>query len=107
MSRMTTSCASFSWARPAIRLACSSGVSVSSVPSCSTKESLAWVSVETQRLDQVGDGRRNEPVDRLAACHAVANLARRDRNRLDLEQLDALGLREPAKDFVERLARIP
>ena len=51
---------------------------------------LLAVSVEPKGLDQLGHGRWYEPVDRLAAADAVTDLARRDRHRLDLEQLDAL-----------------
>ena len=34
------------------------------------------ISVEPEGLDQLGHGRRHEPIDRLAAAHAVTDLAR-------------------------------
>src|SRR6266550_7497338 len=107
MSRMTTSCASFSWARLAMRRACSRDVSVASAPfglrpKCSP---VLAISVEPEGLDQLGHGRRYDPVDRLASADAVTDLARRDRHRLDLEQLDAIRPRQLLQDRVQSLAR--
>src|SRR5712691_9069952 len=96
MSRMTTSCASLSWAMPAMRRACSSGA---------RERMLA--AVEAEHLDQLGHCRRNEPLDRLAARNAVADLTRRDRQRLDLEEQHSLRLLQPLEHAVESLARIP
>src|SRR6266545_27110 len=80
MSRMTTSLASLSWARPAIRRACSSGVS---------------------RSDLRVDGRGHEPVDRLAPSNALPDLLRGDGHRLDLEEEDPLGAGKAGEDVVE------
>src|SRR2546423_13048238 len=96
MSRMTTSCASFSCARPAMRRACSSDVSVASNPSRTAKCSrLLRLSIEPERLDQLRHGRRNEAVDRLAPRDAPADVARGDRQGLPLEELRAPPPREP------------
>src|SRR6266536_3190170 len=109
MSRITTSCASFSWARPAMRRACSIDVSVSSDPlGCgrSVATSLG-VAIEAERLDHLGDGRGNGSVDRLGTRNALADVARRDRQRLDLEELDTIGPRELGENRVEAVTRIP
>src|ERR671937_682387 len=68
MSRITISSASFSWARPAMRRACSSGVRVGSGP-CASRRSLATGcrrSVQAKLVDHARDGRWDELVDRLA-----------------------------------------
>src|SRR5919201_94948 len=95
MSRMTTSCANLSWAMPAMRRACSSGVRAGML-----------AAVEAVSLDQLGDGRRDESLDRLTARDAVTDVARSDRKRLDLEEQDVLRTLELGKDLVEALARI-
>src|SRR6059058_2595548 len=82
MSTMSTSCASLSWASAAMRRACSSGVRVASSP--------LWVAfsvaaVEAVILDRAGDGRWDEPFQRLAAGDPLPHLARRDRRRGELE----------------------
>src|SRR6266540_1109988 len=108
MSRITTSCASFSWARPAMRRACSSDVSVASDPfrgARSVAGSLV-VEVEPERMNQLCDRRRDESVDRLSRGNPVANLARGDRQRLDLEQLDAVGPGELRQHRVEAIVGI-
>src|SRR5512138_1444481 len=99
MSRMTTSCASLFWASPAMRRACSSDVSVASGLSGSGGSVAAGL-VEAERLDQLGDGGGNEIADRLATRRTVADLARGDRHRLDLEQLDPVGLVEPRQNGI-------
>lgn len=43
-------------------------------------------------LDRLGDGRRDEAVDRLAARDPLAHLARRDRRRRELERQHALAV---------------
>src|SRR6266702_3168372 len=95
MSRMTTTCASLSWAMPAMRRACSSDV-----------RGGMLAAVEAEFLDQVGDRRRHQAVDRFAARNAAADVTRSDRQRLDLEEQDALGTLQPLEDGVEPLARI-
>src|SRR5437870_2317881 len=104
MSRMTTSLASFSWARPAMRRACSSGVSRSDLRVGLNVLSLA--AVEAAAGDFGCHRRRHEPVDRLPAGDPLPDLARGDGNRLDLEEEDALGLRQPGEYALERLAGI-
>src|SRR5437660_550562 len=96
MSRMTTSRASLSWAMPAMRRACSSGVRAGML-----------ATVEAELCDQHGNRRRDEVVDRLAASNALADVARRDVERLDLEEQHALGLRQLVEHRVETLARVP
>src|ERR687886_892480 len=95
MSRMTTSCASLSWAMPAIRRACSSGVRAGML-----------AAVEAESLDELLDRGRNEALDRLASRDAVADLARRDRKRFDLEEQHAFRPAQPFEHAVESLARI-
>src|SRR5438128_802061 len=91
MSRMTTSSASFSWARAAMRRACSSEVRVPSSPFGRAGVYPRSADVQPPRLDQARDRGRDELVDRLAGGHAGANLAGCVRERLDLEALDAVG----------------
>src|SRR6266516_3469203 len=101
MSRMTTSCASFSWARPAIRRACSSDVK-------GANRSLAGalaVSVQAPRLDQLGDAGRNDVLDRLSAAHPIPEVLRRDRQRFDLEELHAFGMHQPLENMFEPVMR--
>src|SRR6185503_11253042 len=93
MSRMTTSSASFSPARAAIRCASSSEVRGSlcrSVATISVYRRAA--SIQAELIDQLLDGGRDEAVDRLAGCDAAADLARRHGDGRDLEELDAVGL---------------
>src|SRR5919197_1451077 len=103
MSRITTSCASLSWAMPAMRRACSSGVSGSSVPFCSAR---SVASVQPLLRDQLCHCGRHETADILPARDALADVARRDRERLDLEEEHALGPRQLFEDVVEPLAWI-
>ena len=108
MSRMVTSVASLSWARPAMRCACSSGVSGSPAPGRRTSRvarGSTTVAVEPKLLDQTGDGRRDQAVDRLAAGDAGAQVAGRDRDRLELEERDAVGAGEPGAHLVEPVVR--
>src|SRR5690348_10778818 len=81
MSRMRTSCASFSWARPAIRRACSIGVSGSSGPF----PIATSVAVQAALLDFPGDRAGNQSADSLAARDTLTHLARRDVRRFELE----------------------
>src|SRR6478609_1190035 len=57
-------------------------------------------------MDQRRHVRWHEPVDRLAASDAVADLPRRDGHGLDVEELDPRRAGEPAENLVEPLARI-
>src|SRR5437763_3018482 len=98
---MTTSCASFSWARPAMRRAGSSDVKT-----CAKCSRASQASIEPERLDQLRNRVRNQVVDQLAARDALANFARRDRQRLDLEELDALRTRELRQHRIEAVARV-
>src|SRR6266508_4022659 len=85
MSRMTTSRASFSWATLAMRRACSSGVSRSGLLSgCRLS-----VAVQAPVLDLAGDRLGNQSVERLASAGALAQVARRNRRRVDLEEANA------------------
>src|ERR671911_2035200 len=87
---MTTSSASFSWARLAIRRACSRDVSRNGSFRVSPAPSLARrPAVQTSAFDLPRYRRRNELVDGLAAGDALAELARGDRMLIDLEDLDA------------------
>src|SRR5713101_7539958 len=106
MSRITTSWASLSCARLAMRRACSRDVSVASAPFRYDSQSLA-VPIEPESRDQLGDGRRHEPVDRFSTADAVPDLLRRDRHRLDLEELDAVRARKSLQDRVQTLRRKP
>ena len=74
---MTTSRASFSWARPAMRRACSSEVSAVRFPAGSP-ESLE-VPIEPEPRDLLSHRGRDEIVDRLALRYARADLRRADR----------------------------
>src|SRR2546425_11202579 len=106
MSRMTTSCASFSWARPAMRRACSRDVSVASDPFGLGRSVARAVPVEPKGLDQLRDGWRHQAVDRLAAGDVIANVTGRDRHGLDLEELDPLGTGESLQYRLEPVARV-
>src|SRR6185436_8176211 len=86
---MRTSCASLSWARPAIRRACSSGVRVSSSPLAVV---VSVAAVEAVLLDRACNSRRDEPVQRLAACDPLAHLGRGDGRRGELEGQDAVAV---------------
>src|SRR3954447_5531543 len=99
MSRMRTSWASFSWARPAIRRACSSGVRVSSSP---LRVAISVAAVEAVLFDRAGDSRGDKLVDRFAARDPPAHLARRDRRRGELEGQDAIAV---ALEVGRRVAR--
>src|SRR5581483_5288507 len=105
MSRMTTSRASLSWARPAMRRACSSDVSRFRLLD-GTNPSLAIASVEPTTRDLGRDRRGNEPVDRLATRDASPDLARGHVERLDLEELDAVCAIQTREHAVQPLARI-
>ena len=87
MSRITTSSASLSWAMPAIRRACSSE---SNCPSAYPERR----GVQPASFDLRPDGFGDEVVDRRARRNQPSNVARRDRNRLDVEELDPV---RPAK----------
>src|SRR5215212_856509 len=89
MSRMRTSCASFSWARPAIRRACSSGVRVVSGPLGFT---ISVAAVEAALVERGRDRWWHEAFDRFSPRQAVANLARRDGRRGQLEREHAIAV---------------
>jgi hypothetical protein len=93
MSRITTSSASFSRARAAMRRACSREVRV-----CRVLGSLFFLqcipgsrTVKTALLDESRDGGRNQPVERLFRGDTRPGIRRGGRIRLDLEEEDALG----------------
>src|SRR5262245_18667412 len=90
MSRMTTSRASLSWAMPAMRRACSSGV-----------RARMLATVQAELRDQLGDARRHQIVDRLTAREALPHLARRDGERLDLEEEHTFRVFELGQDAAE------
>src|SRR5918911_4704303 len=103
MSRMSTSLASFSWARSAIRRACSRDFRSVCAP--------RWLEirvspVEAGDFDFPRDGLRNQARDRLRCDDAASDLARGDVERRDLEELDAVRLLELGEDVLERLARV-
>src|SRR5215831_13423963 len=104
MSRITTSRASFSWARPAMRRACSSDVSRFRLLRW-IQASLTVAPVEPKRRDLGRDSGRNEPVDRLAARDPLANVARRHVQRLDLEEGHTVWTLERGEHAVEALLR--
>src|ERR671926_1508073 len=89
MSRMRTSRASFSWARPAMRRACSSGVRVSSGPS-GFRPSVAAVKAEPG--DLCGDAGRHQRVDGLPPGNSFPDLAGRHVRRVELEREDAVAV---------------
>src|SRR6187431_299761 len=106
MSRMVTSVASLSWARPAMRCACSSGVSGSPAPGRrASRFEGTTVAIEPNLLDHACDGRRDEAVDRLAAGDARSQVAGGDRDRLELEEGDAIGVLEARADVLEPVVR--
>src|SRR2546427_11184353 len=106
MSRMTTSSASFSRARAAMRRACSRDVSVESDPwrvgpaQCSPGSRT----VKTPFLEEACDRGRDEAVERLAGGRPGADVARGLRLRLDLEEEDALRVAQPRQHGVQPLA---
>src|SRR6059058_1176409 len=88
MSRMRTSCASFSWARPAIRRACSIGVRGSSDPFLLATS----VAVEVAPLDFPEDSFRNQSGDSLALRDSFAHVAGGDVGRVELEAENAVAV---------------
>src|SRR6266566_2907964 len=102
MSSITTSSASFSRARAAIRRACSREVRVCSCPWIAFSQCIpdSWT-VKPAGLDELCDARRNEPVERISHGRAGPDAGRRGRIRLDLEEQDALGPGERLDDGVE------
>src|SRR5262245_56840478 len=94
MSRITTPSASLSWAIPAIRRACSRELNCGSAyPERSA--------VQPESIDLGGDRRRDEVVHGQAVVGALADLARRDRDRLEVEELDPLGALEPQEHALQ------
>src|SRR5438445_328095 len=109
MSRITTSLASFSWARPAMRRACSSDVSRFRLLRRATAASLAAPPappIEPEPLDLGGHRRGDETVDRLATRHAVADPPRGDVDRLDLEERHPVGPGDLGQHPLQPVARI-
>src|SRR5690348_1390241 len=105
MSRITTSSASFSSARAAIRRACWSEVRVCSCPwiACFQCISESWTvkaALRNQRRDRV----RHEAVERLARGDSGSHGRRGRRIRLDLEEQDALRATELREHRVELFA---
>src|SRR5205807_5355505 len=102
MSRITTSSASFSRARAAMRRACSREVRVCSCPWIACSQCIPDSrTVKPARLDELCDARRNEPVERISRGGTGPDVSRRGRIRLDLEEQDALGPGERLDDGVE------
>src|SRR5215467_761777 len=96
MSRITTSSASFSRARAAMRRACSREFRV-----CCVLGSLLFLecspgsrTVESALLDEPRDSGRDQPVERLSGGDALADLRRGSRIRRQLEEENALRLVE-------------
>src|SRR3989337_543838 len=108
MSRMTTSRASLLRARSAMRRAWARGVRWSKArfrgrPQRSSRRARwSTVSVEAELGNQPRHPGRDESADRLAAGHAVSDLARGDRDGRDVEELDAVGPLERGEHGVER-----
>src|SRR5438477_11086891 len=94
MSRMTTSSASFSWARAPMRRARSSDVKR---PQCSPELGP----IETPFPDQRRHGRRDELVGGAAGPDACG----RDGIRVDVEEADALGPGQALEHRLEPLLR--
>src|SRR5581483_10234765 len=102
MSRMTTSSASFSWTRAAMRRACSREVSWESSSVIANQCSPVLRTVKPTFLDQTRDGRRDElPDEPGGRCDERAHLSRRGGIRLDLEEDDPLGTGELREHVVE------
>src|SRR5205814_4846808 len=89
MSRMRTSCASFSCARPAIRRACSIGVRGSSSPFLLA---TSVATVQAADLDFPSDGLWHQPCNRFSVGYPLPDLARRNLRRLDLERDDPVAV---------------
>ena len=85
---MRTSCASLSWARPAIRRACSIGVRGSSSPFLLATS----VAVEAALLDFPEDGFRNQSADRLALRDSFTQVTGGDGGRVELEAENAVAV---------------
>src|SRR5215210_547362 len=103
-SRITTSSASFSWARTAMRRACSSEVRVGESPFRVASEPLSLAlsrglqarPVQPAPLDLASNLLGNQAVDGPSRSEPGSDLARRDRTLVDLEHLDAaFGRRMP------------
>src|SRR4029079_15920966 len=93
MSRMTTSSASFSPARAAIRCASSSEVRGSLCRLVATISVYRRIApIQAQFLDHLLDRGRHEPVDPVAGGDKAPDLARRHRHGRNLEELDAVRL---------------
>src|SRR5215207_9250298 len=96
-----TSSASFSWARAAMRRACSSEVSFGERPfgfarSLAAARGRQGVAVEAEVLDLARHLGRDEVIDWLACRDTRSDLFGRDRPLLDPQHLDvALGWLEP------------
>src|ERR671936_2569471 len=95
MSRMTTSRANLSWAMPAMRRACSSGVRAGML-----------AAVQRKLRDQLRNGGRHQAVDRLSTRDAFPHLARGNRPGADLEEQHAFRPLELLEHGVEPFARI-
>src|SRR5947207_14411249 len=89
MSRMRTSCASFSCARPAIRRAYSIGVRGSSSPFLLA---TSVATVQAADLDFPSDGLWNQPCNRFSVGYPLPDLARRDLRRYELERNDPVAV---------------
>ena len=104
MSRISTSLASFSWARSAIRRACSSDVRWSNAPG---SLGIRVSPVEPSPLDFPGAPRPEPSRRRLAAADAGADLAGGDSAAGIVEELDPLRTLELRENGLERLGRVP
>src|ERR1044072_7649551 len=99
MSRMRTSCASFSWARPALRRGGSSGVRVLSGP---LGFALSVATVEAGLVERGRDRGWHEAFDGFSPWEALADLIGRDRRRGQLERQHPLAV---ALEVRRRIAR--
>src|SRR4051795_11344388 len=89
MSRMRTSCASLSWARPAMRRACSIGVRVFSSPlGCP----LSVAAVEVETLDRGGHRGWHQGLDRPSPDEALPTPAGWHGCRHELEAKQAIAV---------------
>src|SRR5438552_9730686 len=77
-----------------------------SIPPVGSLPSLVPVSIKAQLRDLCDNRGRDEAVDRFSPPDQVANLVRGDRERLDLEELDAIGPAQPGQHLLEDLAGI-
>src|SRR5438034_1211624 len=111
MSRITTSSASFSGARAAMRRACSSEVRAGSVSfvrdrgQCIHEPRTSTAPVETPLLDQPGHGLRHEAVERLPRGRGRPDVPGGGRMWLDVEEDDPVAPPQAGQEALELLPR--